>query len=64
MKNIAHDLDMYEDDDYFTVERFGRKPSFRGEDYRRERKGDNIRRKRQQKEKERQQLMEESDWEQ
>lgn len=64
MKNIARDLDMYEDDDYLTVERFGRKPSFRGEDYRRERKGDNIRCKRQQKEKERQQLMEDSDWEQ
>lgn len=63
MKNIARDLDMYEDDDYLAVERFGRKPSFRGEDYRRERKGDNIRRKRQQKEKERQQLMEDSDWE-
>lgn len=63
MKNIARDLDMYEDEDYLTVERFGRKPSFRGEDYRRERKGDNIRRKRQQKEKERQQLMEDSDWE-
>lgn len=63
MKNITHDLDMYEDDDYLTVERFGRKPSFHGEDYRRERKGDNIRRKRQQKEKERQQLMEDSDWE-
>lgn len=63
MKNIARDLDMYEDDDYLTVERFGRKPSFRSEDYRRERKGDNIRRKRQQKEKERQQLMEDSDWE-
>ena len=63
MKNIARDLDMYEDDDYLTVERFGRKPSFRSENYRRERKGDNIRRKRQQKEKERQQLMEDSDWE-
>lgn len=63
MKNIARDLDMYEDDDYLTVERFGRKPSFRSEDYRRERKGDNIRRKRQEKEKERQQLMEDSDWE-
>ena len=63
MKNIARDLDMYEDDDYLTVERFGRKPSFRGEGYRRERKGDNIRRKRQEKEKERQQLMEDSEWE-
>ena len=63
MKNIARDLAMYEDDDYLTVESFGRKPSFRSEDYRRERKGDNIRRKRQQKEKERQQLMEDSDWE-
>lgn len=62
MKNIARDLDMYEDDDYLPVERFGHKPSFRDEGYRRERKGDDIRRRRQQKEKERQRLMEDSDW--
>lgn len=63
MRNIARELDIYEDEEYLTVKRLDRKPSFRGEDYRRERKGDNIRRKRQQKEKERKQLMEDSDWE-
>ena len=50
MRNIMRDLEDYEDDDFLTVERFGRKPSFKDESYQRERKGDSIRRKRQQKE--------------
>ena len=58
MKNIARelDLDSFDDEDYPIIERFGRKPSFKDESYRRERKGDSIRRKRQQKEREREQM--------
>ena len=56
MRNIMRDLEDYEDDDFLTVERFGRKPGFKDESYRRERKGDSIHRKRQQKEREREQM--------
>ena len=48
-------------DDFLTVERFGRKPSFKDESYHRERKGDSIRRKRQQKEREREQMAKDSE---
>lgn len=61
MRNIMHDLEDYEDDDFLTVERFGRKPGFKDESYRRERKGDSIRRKRQQKEREREQMTKDSE---
>ena len=63
MKNIARelDLDSFDDEDYPIIERFGRKPSFKDESYRRERKGDSIRRKRQQKEREREQMAKDSE---
>ena len=60
MKLNLNALDDYEDED-FGVERINRKPSFKSEDYRRERKGDNVRRKRQQKQREREQLLENSE---
>ena len=40
MRNILRDIEDYEDDNYSTIERFDRKPSFKGEDYRHERKGE------------------------
>lgn len=43
------------------IERIEKKPSFKSEEYRRERKGDSIRRKRQQKQRERDQMLEESE---
>ena len=61
MRNIMRDLEDYEDDDFLTVERFGRKPGFKDESYRHERKGDSIRRKRQQKEREREQMAKDSE---
>lgn len=61
MRNIMRDLEDYEDDDFLTVERFGRKPGFKDEFYHRERKGDSIRRKRQQKEREREQMTKDSE---
>lgn len=61
MRNIMRDLEDYEDDDFLMVERFGRKPSFKDESYRHERKGDLIRRKRQQKEREREQMAKDSE---
>ena len=61
MKLNLNNLEEYEDDDFLEVERFGRKPSFKSEDYRREKKGDSIRRKRQQKQREREQLLEDSE---
>lgn len=61
MHNIMRDLEDYEDDNFLTVERFGRKPGFKDESYQRERKGDSIRRKRQQKEREREQMTKDSE---
>lgn len=63
MKNIARelDLDSFDDEDYLTIERFNRKSSFKDEFYQREKRGDNIRRKRQQKERERQKMTKESE---
>lgn len=61
MRNIMRDLEDYEDDDFLMIERFGHKPSFKDESYRRERKGDSIRRKRQQKEREREQMAKDSE---
>lgn len=61
MRNIVRDLEDYDDDDFLTVERFGRKHSFKDESYQRERKGDSIRRKRQQKEREREQMTKDSE---
>lgn len=63
MKNIARelDLDSFDDEDYLTIERFNRKSSFKDESYPREKRGDNIRRKRQQKERERQKMTKESE---
>lgn len=61
MRNIMRDLEDYEDDNFLTVERFGRKSSFKDESYQRERKGDSIRRKRQQKEREREQMTKDSE---
>lgn len=63
MKNIARelDLDSFDDEDYLTIERFNRKSSFKDEFYYREKRGDNIRRKRQQKERERQKMTKESE---
>lgn len=61
MRNLKRDLEDYDDEDFLTVERFGRKPSFKDESYRRERRGDSIRRKRQQKEREREQMTKDSE---
>lgn len=63
MKNIARelDLDFFDDEDYLIIERFNRKSSFKDEFYPREKRGDNIRRKRQQKERERQKMTKESE---
>lgn len=61
MRNIVRELEDYEDEDFLTVERFNRKPSFKDESYRRERRGDDIRRKRQQKEREREQMTKDSE---
>lgn len=63
MKNIARelDLDSFDDEDYLTIERFNRKSSFKDEFYHREKRGNNIRRKRQQKERERQKMTKESE---
>jgi len=63
MKNIARelDLDSFDDEDYLTIERFNRKSSFKDEFYHHEKRGDNIRRKRQQKERERQKMTKESE---
>lgn len=60
MKINLNALENYEDDEVFGVERIERKPSFKSEDYRREKKGDSIRRKRQQKQREREQMLEDS----
>ena len=51
----------YEEEDCAGIERIEKKPSFKSEEYRRERKGDSIRRKRQQKQRERDQMLEESE---
>ena len=63
MKNIARelDLDSFDDEDYPIIERFNRKSSFKDEPYHRERRGDDIRRKRQQKERERQKMIKEAE---
>lgn len=63
MKNIMREinLDDFENDDYLTVERFDRRPSFKDESYRHEKRGDSIRRKRQEKERERQQMVKDSE---
>ena len=61
MKLNLNILDEYADDDIAGVERIERKPSFKSEDYRRTRKGDSIRRKRQQKQREREQMLENSE---
>ena len=63
MKNIARelDLDSFDDEDCLTIERFNRKSSFKDEFYHCEKRGDNIRRKRQQKERERQKMTKESE---
>lgn len=63
MKNLARelDLDSFDDEDYLTIERFNRRPSFKDESYHREERGDDIRRKRQQKERERQKMIKEAE---
>lgn len=60
MKINLNVLEDYENDEVFGIERIERKPSFKSEDYRREKKGDSIRRKRQQKQREREQMLEDS----
>ena len=61
MRNIIRDLEDYEDDNYSTIERFDRRPSFKGEDYRHERKGESIQHKRRQKAREREQMIKNSE---
>lgn len=61
MRNLKRDLEDYDDEDFLTVERFGRKPSFKDESYRRERRGDSVRRKRQQRERERESMARDSE---
>ena len=61
MRNLMNEIDTYEDEDYMSIERFGRKAGFKGEGAKRERKGDSVRRKRQQKEREREQLVKDSE---
>lgn len=60
MKLNLNQIEDFEDEEFLAVERLERKPSFRGENYRKE-KNDSIRRKRKQKEQERQRMMEDSD---
>lgn len=56
MKNIMRDIDSLEDDDFIAVERFNHRQGFKDESYKRERRGNSIRKKRQQKEREREQM--------
>lgn len=58
MKNIMRELENYDEiDDFVTIERFDRKPSFKDESYRKERRGDSIQRKRREKAREKEQMI-------